>query len=65
VGVPCAIKLLKAPKNQVSFHDFGEFDQLVDIAQSERWLSTQKNSPGKARAFVLWWRRRELFSSGC
>ena len=33
--VPCSIKLLKAPKNQASFHDFDEFERLVKVARSE------------------------------
>ena len=33
--LPCSIKLLKAPKNQASFHDFGEFERLVEVARSE------------------------------
>jgi len=33
--VPCSIKLLKAPKNQASFHDFEEFERLVEVARSE------------------------------
>jgi integrase len=33
--VPCSIKLLKAPKSEASFHDFDEFEQLVEVARSE------------------------------
>jgi hypothetical protein len=33
--VPCSIKLLKAPKNEASFHDFDEFERLVEVARSE------------------------------
>ena len=33
--VPCAIKLLKAPKGAASFYDFDEFERLVKAAQSE------------------------------
>jgi len=33
--VPCSIKLLKAPKNEASFHDFDEFERLVEAARSE------------------------------
>lgn len=33
--VPCSIKLLKAPKSEASFHDFDEFERLVDVARSE------------------------------
>jgi integrase len=33
--VPCSIKLLKAPKNEACFHDFDEFERLVDVAGSE------------------------------
>jgi hypothetical protein len=33
--VPCSIKPLKAPKNEASFHDFDEFERLVDVARSE------------------------------
>lgn len=30
-----SIKLLKAPKTEASFHDFDEFERLVDVARSE------------------------------
>jgi integrase len=33
--VPCSIKLLKAPKGDASFHDFEEFERLVEAARSE------------------------------
>ena len=33
--VPCAIKLLKAPKGEASFYDFDEFERLVKAAQSD------------------------------
>jgi integrase len=33
--LPCSIKLLKAPKNEASFHDFDEFERLVEVARSE------------------------------
>jgi integrase len=33
--VPCSIKLLKAPKSEASFHDFDEFERLVEVARSE------------------------------
>jgi integrase len=33
--IPCSIKLLKAPKSEASFHDFDEFERLVDVARSE------------------------------
>jgi integrase len=33
--VPCSIKLLKAPKGDASFHDFEEFERLVEMARSE------------------------------
>jgi len=33
--VPCSIKLLKAPKNEASFHDFEEFERIVEVARSE------------------------------
>ena len=29
---PCSIKLLKAPKNEASFHDFEEFERIVEVA---------------------------------
>jgi integrase len=35
VRVPCSIRLLKAPKNEASFHDFDEFERLVEVARSE------------------------------
>lgn len=34
--VPCVIKLLKTPKNVASFHDFDEYERLVESAQSDR-----------------------------
>jgi integrase len=33
--VPCSIKLLKASKNEANFHDFDEFERLVEVARSE------------------------------
>ena len=33
--VPCVIKLLKTPKNAASFHDFEEFERLVDASRSD------------------------------
>ena len=33
--IPCSIKLLKAPKSEASFHDFEEFERLVEVARSE------------------------------
>ena len=30
-----SIELLKAPKSEASFHDFDQFEQLVDVARSE------------------------------
>jgi integrase len=33
--VPCSVKLLKAPKNEASFHDFDEYERLVEAARSE------------------------------
>jgi excisionase family DNA binding protein len=33
--VPCSIKLLRAPKTEASFHDFEEFERLVEVARSE------------------------------
>jgi hypothetical protein len=33
--VPCSIKLLKAPKTEAMFHDFDEFERLVEAARSE------------------------------
>jgi integrase len=33
--VPCSIKLLKVPKSEASFHDFEEFERLVEVARSE------------------------------
>ena len=33
--VPCSIKLLKPPKGEASFHDFEEFERLVEAARSE------------------------------
>jgi hypothetical protein len=33
--VPYSIELLKAPKNEACFHDFDEFERLVEVARSE------------------------------
>ena len=33
--IPCAIKLLKAPKSTAAFYDFGEFERLVEAAHSD------------------------------
>jgi len=33
--VPCVIKLLKTTKNPASFHDFKEFERLVDASRSD------------------------------
>ena len=33
--VPCSIKLLKTPKSEASFHDFDEFERLVEAARVE------------------------------
>jgi hypothetical protein len=33
--VPCSIKLLKTPKGEASFHDFDEFERIVEVARSE------------------------------
>ena len=33
--VPCSIRLLKAPKSEATFHDFDEFERLVQMARSE------------------------------
>jgi hypothetical protein len=33
--VPCSIRLVKAPKNEARFHDFDEFERLVEVARSE------------------------------
>ena len=33
--VPCGIRLLKAPKHQASFHDFDDFERLVEAARVE------------------------------
>ena len=32
--VPCVIKLLPTPKNQASFHDFEEYERLVEATRS-------------------------------
>lgn len=34
--IPCTIKLLKTPKNAVSFHDFDECERLVEAVKSDR-----------------------------
>ena len=34
--VPCAIKLLRTSRNVSSFHDFDEYERLVDSARSDR-----------------------------
>jgi integrase len=33
--MPCAIRLLKLPKSSASFHDFDEYERLVDAAKSD------------------------------
>ena len=33
--VPCAMKLLKAPKTTASFHDFEEYERLVEAARTD------------------------------
>jgi integrase len=33
--VPCSIRLLKAPKTEAMFHDFDEFERLIEAARSE------------------------------
>jgi hypothetical protein len=45
--VPCSIKLLKAPKGQASFHDFDEFDRLVEVARSARWPTSSSCSAAR------------------
>ena len=32
--VPCVIKLLPTPKSQASFHDFEEYERLVEATRS-------------------------------
>lgn len=32
---PCSIKLLKTPKLEAPFHDFDDFERLVDVARTE------------------------------
>ena len=32
--VPCVIKLVPTPKSQASFHDFEEYDRLVEATRS-------------------------------
>ena len=34
--VPCVIKLLRTTKNAASFHDFDEYERLVESARSDR-----------------------------
>jgi len=33
--VPCSIKLLRAPKSVAAFHDFSDFEKLVEAAKSD------------------------------
>ncbi len=33
--VPCSIKLLKTPKSTAAFHDFDEYERLVDSARTD------------------------------
>lgn len=35
-SVPCVIKLLKTPKNAASFHDFDEYERLVEASKKDR-----------------------------
>jgi hypothetical protein len=42
--VPCSIKLLKAPKNEASFHDFDEFERLWRWVGPKRWPSSSSCS---------------------
>jgi integrase len=41
--IPCTIKLLKAPKSAASFHDFDEYERLVEATRTD----------GKAQIVVL------------
>ena len=33
--VPCSIKLLRAPKSAAAFHDFSDFEKLVEAAKAD------------------------------
>ena len=49
--VPCAIKLLKTPKGAASFHDFEEYERLVEAARgrsSRRYLRRAAGRRGGA-----------------
>ena len=35
--VPCTIRLLRVPKTSASFHDFDDFERLVDTARETDW----------------------------
>lgn len=34
--IPCTIKLLKTPKNAAGFHDFDEYERLVEATNTDR-----------------------------
>ena len=34
--MPCMIKLLRVDKGKASFHDFDEYQRLVEVARSDR-----------------------------
>jgi integrase len=34
--MPCAIRLLPTPRSSAGFHDFDEYDRLVEVAQTDR-----------------------------
>ena len=35
--IPCTIRLLRVPKTSASFHDFDDFERLVDTARETDW----------------------------
>ena len=35
--IPCTIRLLRVPKTSASFHDFDDFERLVDTAREADW----------------------------
>lgn len=38
--VPCEIGLLRIPKGKASFHEFADYERLVDLARADGWTTT-------------------------
>ena len=50
--VPCAIKLLKAPKTTASFYDFEEYERLVEAARTDVLTLSGRPARGRSRPAV-------------